>query len=55
MTAAGDAVLAEAGLKILKDKKFADKIGKAAKEHVRGKFLITRHTLDCLNLLIDIL
>ncbi|MCK4995152.1 MAG: glycosyltransferase [Candidatus Omnitrophica bacterium] len=46
---------AEAVLRVLKDKKFADKIGKAAKEYVREKFLITRHALDYLNLLIDIL
>ena len=46
---------AEAVLKILKDKKFAEKIGKAAKEFVRENFLITRHVLDYLNLLIDIL
>lgn len=46
---------AEAVLRILKDKKFAQKIGKAAKEFVRENFLITRHVLDYLNLLIEIL
>ena len=46
---------AEAVLRLLRDKKFAQDIGKAAKEYVREKFLITRHALDYLNLMIDVL
>ena len=40
---------AEAVIKILRDKKFADKLGQVARETVRDKFLITRHLLDYLN------
>jgi trehalose synthase len=46
---------AEAVIKVLKDDKFAQKIGKNAQETVREKFLITRHLLDYLNLMYDLL
>ncbi len=39
---------------LIKDKKLATKMGKAAKEFVKQKFLITRHLDDYLNLLIDV-
>ncbi len=39
---------------LIKDKKLAAKMGKAAKEFVKQNFLITRHLDDYLNLLIDV-
>jgi trehalose synthase len=46
---------AEAVIKVLKDDKFAKKLGKNARETVREKFLITRHLLDYLNLMLDLI
>ena len=40
----------DACLKLLKNKKLANKLGKQGKEHVRKNFLITRHILDYLKL-----
>ncbi len=45
---------AEKIIHLLEDEKYRENIGKKAKESVRKKFLITRHLLDYLNLLIDI-
>jgi len=39
---------------LIRDKKLAAKMGKAAKQFVKQKFLITRHLDDYLNLLIDV-
>ena len=46
---------AEAVVRCMQDEKFAEKIGKNAREFVREKFLITRHVDDYLKLLIDLL
>jgi trehalose synthase len=40
---------------LLKDKKLAADMGKAGKEFIKQKFLITRHLDDYLNLLIDVM
>ena len=45
---------AEAVLKVLQDEKFAEKIGHNAREFVRDKFLITRHLIDYLDLLLHV-
>ncbi|MFP4083098.1 MAG: glycosyltransferase [Candidatus Aminicenantes bacterium] len=39
---------------LLQDKKLAREMGKQGKEYIRNKFLITRHVLDYLTLLIDV-
>ncbi|MBU1863166.1 MAG: glycosyltransferase [Candidatus Omnitrophica bacterium] len=46
---------AEAIIRILRDEKFAEKIGTAARESVQERFLITRHLLDYLNLFLEIM
>jgi trehalose synthase len=40
---------------LLKDKKLATAMGKAGKEYIKQKFLITRHLDDYLDLLIDVM
>lgn len=40
---------------LLKDKKLATAMGKAGKEYIKRKFLITRHLDDYLDLLIDVM
>ena len=46
---------AERVITLLKDKKLANAMGKKAKNHIKKKFLITRHLDDYLSLLIDVL
>jgi len=48
-------VFARRIIKIMKDPKLADRLGKEAKETVRKRFLITRHLLDYLDLLNDVI
>lgn len=45
---------AERIVRLLKDKELADRLGEAARETVRKKFLITRHLLDYLSLFKDL-
>jgi len=46
---------AEKVIALLKDKKLAEEMGRRGKEFVRNNFLITRHLMDYLTLLIDVL
>jgi trehalose synthase len=45
---------AEQAIRILQDQKYAETLGKRARESVRKKFLITRHLMDYVNLLLRI-
>jgi len=46
---------AEKVIALLKDKKLAEEMGRRGKEFVRDNFLITRHLMDYLTLLIEVL
>ncbi len=45
---------AEIVVRLLGDEELRERIGRQAQEHVRKNFLITRHLLDYLNLMLDL-